>query len=187
MAILLERYPEAGKLIKELIWCGGTQRHASLQIVKDVQTYLDPEAAQYVLEQGLNFTMCPVDAGTFCYRSLSEVDSRRYETEPVMHQFNRLLKKRWCDVNAEAPMGERKRHLPMQEMAAVAAAVLPWLCEKKKRYGEVDLKGKLTFGMLVIDINNRLEHTEEEMNISQVCHIDRERLIHLLYMDSGQE
>ena len=48
MAILLERYPEAGKLIKELIWCGGTQRHASLQIVKDVQTYLDPEAAQYV-------------------------------------------------------------------------------------------------------------------------------------------
>ena len=187
MAILLERYPEAGKLIKELIWCGGTQRHASLQIVKDVQTYLDPEAAQYVLEQGLNFTMCPVDAGTFCYMSLSEVDSRRYETEPVMHQFNRLLKKRWCDVNAEAPMGERKRHLPMQEMAAVAAAVLPWLCEKKKRYGEVDLKGKLTFGMLVIDINNRLEHTEEEMNISQVCHIDRERLIHLLYMDSGQE
>lgn len=187
MAILLERYPEAGKLIKELIWCGGTQRHASLQIVKDVQTYLDPEAAQYVLEQGLNFTMCPVDAGTVCYMSLSEVDSRRYETEPVMHQFNRLLKKRWCDVNAEAPMGERKRHLPMQEMAAVAAAVLPWLCEKKKRYGEVDLKGKLTFGMLVIDINNRLEHTEEEMNISQVCHIDRERLIHLLYMDSGQE
>lgn len=183
IAILLERYPDAGKLIRELIWCGGTQRHAKLQVVKDYQTYLDPEATEYVLEQGLNLTMCPVDAGMICYMTQEEIDSRMYEKEPVMHQFNRLLKKRWCDANAEVPMGERHRILPLQEMAAVAAAALPELCGKNKRYGEVDLKGKLTFGMLVIDINNRLEHTEEEMNISQVTYVNREKLIHLLYMD----
>lgn len=182
IAILLERYPDAAGLIEELIWCGGTWRYAQLQIVKDYATYMDPEAAQFVLEQGLKFTMCPVDAGNFCYLTREEIDCRMYEKEPVLHQFNRLLKKQWCDENAQLPLGERNRPLPLAGLAAAAAAVLPELCQIKKRYGEVDLKGKLTFGMLVIDINNRLEHSGDEMNIRQVTGLDREALVERVYM-----
>lgn len=181
IAVLLERHPDAKPMIKELIWCGGTQRHAQLQAVKDRHTYMDPEAAQYVLEQGLNLTMCPVDIGKRCFISREEIDSRMYEREPVPHQMNRLLKKRWCDVNAPLPMGERNRPLPLQDLAAVAAAARPELCRYAMRYGAVDLKGRLTFGMLVIDINNRLKQREEEMNIRQICDLDREALVRLLY------
>ena len=35
--------------------------------------------------------------------------------------------------------------------------------------------------MLVIDINNRLKQREEEMNIRQICDLDREALVRLLY------
>lgn len=183
LAVLLERHPDARGYIDEIIWCGGTQRHASLQIVKDYHTYLDPEAAQFVLEQHLNFTMCPVDAGVCSCIYQSEIDSRMRETAPILHQYNRLLKKRWCDVNAEFPIGQRTRPLPLPELAAVTALALPHLCRKEPVYGEVDLKGRLTFGMLVIDINNRLEHTQAEKNINWVTDVDREALIHRLYLD----
>ena len=183
LAMLLERYPDAGELIEEIIWCGGTWRHAQLQMVKDYGTFLDPEAAQYVLERKIPLTMCPVDAGEICYLTKEEVDIHMYEKEPVLHQFNRLMKKRWCDANAELPLGQRRRPLPLQDMAAVAAAVAPELCGREMRYGEVDLEGRLTFGMLVIDINNRLNHRPEEMNIGQLAQIDREKAIRKFYMD----
>ena len=127
--------------------------------------------------------MCPVDAGEICYLTKEEVDIHMYEKEPVLHQFNRLMKKRWCDANAELPLGQRRRPLPLQDMAAVAAAVAPELCSREMRYGEVDLEGRLTFGMLVIDINNRLNHRPEEMNIGQLVQIDREKAIRKFYMD----
>ena len=104
-----------------------------------------------------------------------------YEREPVLHQMNRLLKKRWCDVNAPLPMGSGTARFPLQDLAAVAAAARPELCRYAMRYGAVDLKGRLTFGMLVIDINNRLKQREEEMNIRQICDLDREALVRLLY------
>ena len=84
-------------------------------------------------------------------------------------------------------MGERKGISPCRRWRQWQRQYFHGFVKKKKAIWRGGFKGKLTFGMLVIDINNRLEHTEEEMNISQVCHIDRERLIHLLYMDSGQE
>jgi len=183
LAVLLERHPDSRRYIDEIIWLGGTQRHASLQIVKDYHTYLDPEAARFVLEQHLNFTMCPVDVGVCVCFYQSEIDSRMRETDPILHQYNRLLKKRWCDGNAELPMGQRTRPLPVPELAAAAALALPYLCRKETVYGEVDLKGRLTFGMLVIDINNRLEHTRAEKNINWVTAVDREALIHRLYLD----
>ena len=37
--------------------------------------------------------------------------------------------------------------------------------------------------MLVIDINNRLNHRPEEMNIGQLVQIDREKAIRKFYMD----
>lgn len=181
LAVLLERYPEAGRFIKEIIWCGGTWRHAQLQIVKDYATYMDPEAAQFVLERGIPFTMCPVDIGESCYITREEIDARMYERGPVFHEFNRLLKKRWCDKNSSLPIGKRNLPLPLPEIAAVAAAVCPQMCRKEMRYGEVDLKGRLTFGMLVIDINNRLNHREDEMNISQVVKVERERILQEFY------
>ena len=63
VAALLERHPDAKSRIGQLVWRGGTQRHAVNGVVRDLQTLLDPEAAAFVLEAGLPFVMCPVDMG----------------------------------------------------------------------------------------------------------------------------
>ncbi len=183
VALLLDRHPDAKDLIKELIWCGGAQRHAELGIVLDHATYMDPEAAWAVLRSGVNIAMCPVDLGLKSYMSRAEVDSRMHEKEPLLHQYNRLMKKIWCDENAELPVGERNRMLPLPELAAVMRATEPGSCQSELRYGEVDLKGRLTFGMLVIDIDNVLQHSSDEMNILQITDVDRQRMVHRLYMD----
>ena len=76
--------------------------------------------------------------------------------------------------------------LPLPELAAVMRAAEPGSCQSELRYGEVDLKGRLTFGMLVIDIDNVLQHSSDEMNILQITDVDRQRMVHRLYMDGDR-
>ncbi len=181
IALLLKRHPDAVSYIEQLVWRGGTQRHGVNGIVRDLQTLMDPEAAQMVLESGLDFVMCPVDMGELCYGLREEIDAPAPAREAVWHQYHRLLKKRWCEANEELPMGRRNRPLPLQELAAVLYLTHPELFGTRRVYGEVDIKGKLTFGMLVIDINNRLEHSPEEFNICWLDGVDREGALGYLY------
>ena len=79
--------------IRDRIWCGGAQRHAQLQAVKDRHTYMDPEAAQYVLEQGLNLTMCPVDVGKRCFMTVSytHLDVYKRQTQDLTNRSDSHL------------------------------------------------------------------------------------------------
>lgn len=181
IAYLLERHPDAPEYIEKLVWRGGTQRHAVNGIVRDMQTLLDPDAASMVLSSRLLVVMCPCDMGFQFYAEQSEIDGGMRRKDPVMHQYNRLLKKRWCEVNEELPMGCRMKPLPLQELAVVLWVEKPELFTTRMIYGEVDIKGKLTFGMLVIDIKNRLETKPEDFNICWINGVDREMAIHYLY------
>ena len=197
IALLLERHPDAVSYIEQLVWRGGTQRHGVNGIVRDLQTLMDPEAAQMVLESGLDFVMCPVDMGSLCYGRREEIDDLAgclangpadVRVKPasttghaVWHQYHRLLKKRWCEVNEELPMGQRNRPLPLQELAAALYLTHPELFGTRRVYGEVDVKGRLTFGMLVIDIDNRLEHSPEAFNICWLDSVNREGALRYLY------
>lgn len=181
IAYLLERHPDAPEYIEKLVWRGGTQRHAVNGIVRDMQTLLDPDAASMVFSSRLLVVMCPCDMGFQFYAEQAEIDGGMRTKDPVMHQYNRLLKKRWCEVNEELPMGCRTKPLPLQELAAVLWVEKPELFTTRMIYGEVDIKGKLTFGMLVIDIKNRLETKPEDFNICWINGVDREMAIHYLY------
>ncbi len=183
IALLLERHPDAALYIEQLVWRGGTQRHGVNGIVRDLQTLMDPEAAQRVLESGIDLVMCPVDMGTLCYAAREEIDAPAagWKEPAVWHQCHRLLKKRWCEVNEELPMGLRNRPLPLQDLAAALYLTHPELFKTRRVYGEVDIKGRLTFGMLVIDIDNRLEHSPEQFNISWMNAVDRQGALRYLY------
>ena len=183
IAYLLERHPDALEYIDQLIWRGGTQRHAVMDVVKDMQTYQDPDAAARVLSSGMKIVLCPVDMGFSFYASQEEIDRGMGFQDTARHQYNRLLKKRWCEVNAELPMGCRTRPLPLQELASVFYLTNPELFSERRIYGEVDLKGKLTFGMLVIDIKNRLEKKPEEWNLLWLNGVDREAAVQHLYWE----
>ena len=181
IARLLQRYPEVKAKIHEIVWRGGTQRHANIDMVKDKQTLLDPEAAQIVLESGVPLVMCPVDIGCEFAAGLQEIDAKIGTKDPLEYQYLRLLKKRWCDLNASAAPGERNKPLPLQEVASELYLTHPELFTVRKIYGEVDLKGKYTFGMLVIDIQNRLEKKEDAFNIFWLEHINAQAALHYLY------
>lgn len=181
IAYLLERHPDSKEKIASLVWRGGTQRHATLGVVRDLQTYLDPEAAAYVLESGLHFVMCPVDMGLALTMTQGEIDAGIPLTDPVGHQMNRLLKRRWCTENETLPLDCRTRPLPLQDVAAVAYLLWPEAFTTEQFYCAVDLVGNLTFGMTVVDISRFLPKRPEELNIALLRGVHRERVIARLY------
>lgn len=178
VAALLERHPDAKSRIGQLVWRGGTQRHAVNGVVRDLQTLLDPEAAAFVLEAGLPFVMCPVDMGHALQASQGEVDAGIGLTDPVLHQLNRLLKKRWCEANENQPIGQRTLGLPLQDVAAAVYLLDPEAFTAEPFHCEVDLKGRYTFGMCVVDICRRMGR---EDNILLLRDADHEWVISRLY------
>lgn len=178
IAILLQRHPDAKDHIARLVWRGGTQRHATLGVVRDLQTWLDPDAARAVLHAGLNVVLCPVDMGFAAYATQAEIDAGIPCADGVRHQLNRLLKKRWCQVNEDFPMGRRTLPLPLQDVAAVAYLLDASRFVGEDFYCEVDLVGELTFGMCVVDINRR---SGKANNITLLRQADRDYVVSLLY------
>ena len=178
IACLLERHPDAKDRIRQLIWRGGTQRHAVNGVVRDLQTLLDPEAAAFVLEAGLPFVMCPVDMGYALQASQEEVDAGIGLSDPVLHQLNRLLKKRWCQANENQPIGQRRLGLPLQDVAAAAYLLDPEAFTAEAFHCEVDLKGRYTFGMCVVDICRRMGRAD---NILLLRSADHTRVVSRLY------
>lgn len=178
IAFLLEHHPEIKEKIRRLVWRGGGQRHAVNGVVRDLQTLLDPEAAAFVLAAGIPFVMCPVDMGHVLQASQAEVDAGIPLTDPVLHQLNRLLKKRWCEANEDLPMDFRTRGLPLQDVAAVAYLLDPEAFTLEPFHCEVDLKGRYTFGMCVVDICRRMGR---EDNILLMRDADHDRVLARLY------
>lgn len=99
-------------------------------------------------------------------------------TDPVLHQLNRLLKKRWCEANEDLPMDFRTRGLPLQDVAAVAYLLDPEAFTLEPFHCEVDLKGRYTFGMCVVDICRRMGR---EDNILLMRDADHDRVLARLY------
>lgn len=131
-----------------------------------------------MLEAGLPFVMCPVDMGHALQASQGEVDAGIGLTDPVLHQLNRLLKKRWCEANENQPIGQRTLGLPLQDVAAAVYLLDPEAFTAEPFHCEVDLKGRYTFGMCVVDICRRMGR---EDNILLLRDADHERVLSRLY------
>ena len=181
IALLLQRHPDAVEYVKELVWCGGTARHANIGIVKDTKTFMDPDAASLVMSYGINMTVCPIDIGEKFYATKEEIDAQMLAEDEIVHQKNRLLKKLWCDKNAAAPLFQRNKNLPLQDVAAVLYVTNPELFKTQGFFAEVDRKGRVTYGMFVVHCWNDEPRHGDEPNINLIRDIDRDAAIKYLY------
>ncbi len=181
IALMLHAYPDAVKYIDKIVWCGGTSRVAHLEIVKDLETYMDADAAGMVLSYGLDFVVCPLDMGEKMYATKAEIDTAIHNPDEIIHQKNRLYAKRWNDTHAAKPIFGRRGNLPLQDMATALYLTHPELFKTQRFMAEVDRKGRLTKGMFVLHVWNYEPRHGDEPNVTVLMDVDREKAVKYLY------
>ncbi len=181
IALMLHAHPDAVKYIDKIVWCGGTSRIAELEIVKDMNTYMDADAAGLVLSYGIDFVVCPTDIGEKFYATKQEIDTAIHNTNEVTHQKNRLYAKRWNDMHSSKPIFKRVGDLPLQDLAAALYITNPELFTTQRYMAEVDRKGRLTKGMFVLHVWNYEPRHGDEPNVTVLVDADREKAISYLY------
>ena len=76
------------------------------------------------------------------------------------------------------PIGQRRLGLPLQDVAAAAYLLDPEAFTAEAFHCEVDLKGRYTFGMCVVDICRRMGRAD---NILLLRSADHTRVVSRLY------
>ncbi len=171
------KHPDIKEKIRKFVFMGGGFRTGAASQVASVNVYHDPEAFHALVTSGVPFYMCTSDQLTDhvkitpnqAYRAFA---GRNELCEAACHMIRDYHKS--CsafDENGADPDNPVILHDP----ACILYVLEEETCYTKKVFCDIELKGKYTYGLTVIDINDRLRKPEEEKNI------------HLVYAKEGME
>lgn len=181
LAHLLKKHPEAAGKIEKILFAGGAFLFGTVTASACHKVYFDAEAMQLLLHAGIPFYMASVD-----------VTSGYTEGVEVRELLSRWSGSLWRAVEAElrpAPAASRWLRTPL----ALAALTHPELFRYDKCKCEVELHGRITYGMTVVYRNHfagvreledgtkvREEVAEKDKNIWYMDQFDRQRVMELL-------
>jgi purine nucleosidase/pyrimidine-specific ribonucleoside hydrolase len=175
IAIAFETYPHSVKKVKRIVSMGGAFRvPGNTGPVAEFNYFVDPHAANVVLQAGLPLTIVPLDVTeqTILMRSkLQEiVRRRRTRLASFIYKFTgnyMRYQKRTLGINGGY----------LHDPLTVAIAVRPSLAQVRKVHVEVECESELTRGMTVADF--RLEGKGVRPDV--VMRIDRQTFHELFY------
>lgn len=181
LAHLLKKYPETAEKIDRILFAGGAFLFGTVTASACHKVYFDAEAMQLLLHAGIPFYMASVDV-TSGYTEGTEV-------QELLGRWNGSL---WRAVEKElrpAPAASRWLRTPM----ALAALTHPAWFRFDKCKCEVELHGRITYGMTVVYRNHfagvreledgtkvREEVAEKDKNIWYMDQFDRQQVMELL-------
>ncbi len=148
LALAFDRDPELPGLIDRLILVGGSWKEpGNIAPASEFHFYLDPSSARRLLKCGLHPTVIPLDVTRRLILSPSEL-LELPNPESKTCQFLRQI----------VPFGIRaSSHLygiegfHLKDVLGVAAVALPGSVTTEDRVADIETKGELTRGMLVVD------------------------------------
>jgi len=148
LAIALERHPELSELLDRVIVVGGAWReHGNVGPVSEFHFALDPDAAREVLRHKLPITIVPLDV------------TRRLILSPTDLLSHPAPESRVCKFLRQiVPYGIRATSnrygiegFHLKDVLGVAALARPQAISTRTVYADVESRGDLTRGMLVVD------------------------------------
>ena len=176
VAIALARDPEIAGMVDRCVIMGGIGLgHGNVVPAAEYNIWVDPEAAKMVFESGLPITMVGWDV------------SQRYATfdDAAAEELRRISPLGEFCVAIQACLrrfGMEKLGLPgfdLPDPIAMAVAIDPAVAtEIKHLYVDVETKGELTRGAVVVD---HLGITGNAPNVDVVLKASRDRFLELLY------
>ena len=144
----LNRHPELSQLLDRIIIVGGTWReHGNSGPVSEFHFWLDPEAAHSVLHAKLPITVVPLDVTRRLILSPTDLLSHP-EPESKVCTFLRKIVAYGIRATANR-YGIEGFHL--KDVLAVVALARPQAFAMRSVYADVETRGELTRGMMVVD------------------------------------
>lgn len=149
IAKMLQKYPDAKKHIKEIVFMGGTKEKIIGRPYKEFNIGYDPEAADIVLKSKIPLVMVPMELGHMAYLSFDEIDIIK-----KMNKTGKILAKMFSKYN-DYHVG--KLGAAVHDSCTIFYLTHPELVKTEE--GHIDIKyyddGKENFGYIDIDFNKK--------------------------------
>lgn len=152
-SLLLSTYPEVKSNIQEIVFMGGACYGGNVTPVTEYNMRTDPDAAQIVLNSGVNIVMAGLDVthkALFNDEDLEEIskigNSASVLTNEIFEAYSKFYKE-----NTELD------GVPVHDACAVAYVIDPELFEYKECFVDIEICGKYSSGQTIVDIRDLLK------------------------------
>lgn len=168
IAMALKKAPDIRDGIEEIVVMGGAIRKANITPAAEFNIYVDPEAARYVFESGLDVTMVGLDV-TFA----SQVRPTEVETIRGLGEVGSMVAA-FLDFAAEYYTSTHGLEgYPIHDAVAVAH-VLDDVVETERMRVDVETDSEFCDGRTVCDVDDR---TDRSPNVDVGVDLDREAFL----------
>lgn len=158
------RYPDIKDFIKEIVFMGGSLKGGNVTSVAEFNIYVDPEAANIVLESGIPLTMVGLDVTEKVIMTETDRDYFKEFNNPHANITAKIL-----DFMFKRSERFGREGALMHDGLALASMVLPELLKKEKHYARVETEGKITTGMVVVD---KRRFAKDKKNVDIALDVD---------------
>ena len=152
IALALKLDPTIVDNIEEIIFMGGGHAVFNRTSAAESNIWLDPEAAEIVLQSGAKITMVPLDATHAASLSLDDAKALRGLHTPQADFAAEMIEHRVEVHNADGQMGGAKNLAPIHDALVVCAAIDPSvLTDVRFMRVDVDCSGGYADGQTLCD------------------------------------
>ena len=180
IAQMLSLAPEAAHGIKEIVLMGGAFFHpGNITPVAEFNFFVDPHAAQIVLQSGIPLRILPLDVTHQTCLSTERIAAlRTLNNQNGPRLADILTSYERHDIQQFGVEGS-----PLHDPCAIACAIFPELFGQKHVHVAVETKGELTMGACVVDW---WQTTKAKPNAYWANGVDADALFELLTLAVAQ-
>ena len=148
IALALAKEPRLASHVREIVLMGGAfSEGGNITPAAEFNIYVDPEAAQRVIECGAPITMIPLDCTHQALTTKSRLDKLRSIGTPVSEAFYHLLT--FNKIFDQTKYGWEGG--PLHDATVIAYLLMPQLFSGRTVNVSIECASALTLGMTVVD------------------------------------
>jgi pyrimidine-specific ribonucleoside hydrolase len=174
IALLLAQYAELKNHIERIVFMGGGMHSGNTTPVAEFNFYVDPEAAEIVLQSGIPLVMAGLNVTHQALVLPTDIERLRAIGNPVAQAVAEML-----DFYLPLYLGH-PRGLPgaaMHDPCTIAWLLAPQLFTSRTCWVGVETQGKYSVGQTVVD---EFQQSGKPANVEVLTGIDRQGFIDLL-------
>jgi len=168
VALFLTTYPELKEKIEQFSIMGGSLKEGNITPVAEFNFFVDPEAAQIVLNAGVPITLFGLNVTHQVPLFSEELDRIRQIDNKTSQLVVAMLEYYFQAGRVEG----------LHDPCAVAYLFDPEIFKFENYHVQVETEGERTVGMSVVD---QRRYPSEKSNVRMAVRVNRERVIDHLY------
>jgi inosine-uridine nucleoside N-ribohydrolase len=172
IALLLMEHPDACKLIRQIVFMGGSIDGGNTSPVAEFNIHEDAEAARIVFHSGIPLTMVGLDV---CYKNRMKAEDFRLLMKEGGRIGNFVGELFFYPGTIDKPFPSYG--IPVFDSLAAAVIIDSDCATYKFLHVDIETTGEFTYGETVVDIKNRLG-LDANTNVVMSC--DRKRYLELV-------